>query len=63
MGCKKSLEELRKETGSSKLVFAKRLEIPYTTYLRYEENLSAAPFAAVVKICERLGISITEIKC
>lgn len=63
MNVKRSLEDFRKETGDSKLEFSKKLEIPYTTYLRYESNLSAAPFCAVVKICEKLGITINEIQC
>lgn len=63
MDNKKSLEELRRKTGKSKLEFSKKLGIPYTTYSRYENDLSAAPFSAVVMICEKLGVNISEIKC
>lgn len=63
MNAKKSLEDFRKESGNSKLEFSKELGIPYTTYLRYERNLSAAPLYAVVRICEKLGIEINDIQC
>lgn len=58
---KKSLKEYRNEAGKSKLQFAKILGIPYTTYLRYEENIGKAPFDEVVKICNRLEINVSEI--
>lgn len=60
---KKTLGDYRKESGKSKMQFAKDLDIPYTTYLRYEENLGKAPFDEVAKICERLDIQIAEIAC
>lgn len=60
---KKTLQEYRIEKGMSKRRFAKDLKIPYTTYLRYEENLSNAPFATVVQICGYLGIRIRDIAC
>jgi len=60
---KKSLEEYRTQSGKSKMQFAKELEIPYTTYLRYEADLKKAPFAEVARICDKLNIGITEILC
>lgn len=60
---KKTLEELRKESGMSKLQFSKMLEVPYTTYLRYEADLKRASFAEVGRICGKLGIEITQIAC
>ena len=60
---KKTLKEYRQELGQSKLQFSKILGIPYTTYLRYEEDLQKAPFAEVTKICEILGIDIKQIEC
>lgn len=60
---KKSLAEYRLQSGKSKMQFAKELDIPYTTYLRYEADLKKAPFAEVAKICEKLNIGITEIAC
>ena len=60
---KKTLEEYRRESGKSKMQFAKELTIPYTTYLRYEADLKKAPFAEVVKICEALKIDVKQIAC
>ncbi len=60
---RKSLKEIREENQKSKMEFAKMLNIPYTTYTRYEENLSAAPFGIVAEICKKLGKKIGEIKC
>lgn len=60
---KKTLIEYRKESGMSKLQFANKLNIPYTTYLRYEKNLASAPFDAVVRICNILDITIADIAC
>lgn len=60
---KKRLEDFRKESGKSKMQFAKDLEIPYTTYLRYEADLQKAPFAEVAKICDKLNIGIQQIAC
>ena len=39
------------------------LDIPYTTYVRYEEDLSSAPFGTVAKICDKLHLRIEELKC
>lgn len=58
---KKTLQQLRIEDGKSKRQYAKMLEIPYTTYSRYEANLCNAPFDIVVKICKKLKIDITNI--
>ena len=52
----KTLEDYRKERGVSKRAFARWLEIPYTTYLRYEANINRAPFEEVIKICAKLEI-------
>lgn len=60
---RKSLKEIRVEAKKSKLEFSKMLGIPYTTYVRYEENLEGAPFGIVARICEVLGLKIEEIRC
>ena len=60
---KVSLREYRENQAKSKMQFAKELGIPYTTYLRYEEDLKKAPFAEVVRICEKLQIGIAQIDC
>lgn len=58
---KKRLKDYREESGKSKIQFAKELGIPYTTYLRYEENLGKAPFGEVAKICQILKITFQEL--
>ena len=63
MNTKRSLKEIREESGCSKLKYAKMLDIPYTTYVRYEEDLSSAPFRTVAKICDKLHLRIEELKC
>lgn len=63
MNNKRSLKEIRIASGCSKLEYAKMLDIPYTTYLRYEDNLSNAPFGVVAQICNRLDLDIEDIKC
>lgn len=60
---KKRLEEYRIESGKSKMQFAKELGIPYTTYRRYEADLSKAPFAEVARICDKLNIKIQQVAC
>lgn len=60
---KKTLKQIREEAGKSKLKMSKDLGIPYTTYQRYESNLGAASFETVVGICNKLGITTTEIAC
>lgn len=59
----KTLREIRVESGKSKRQYAAMMEIPYTSYVRYEKNLSKAPFDIVVKICKKLKIDITNIAC
>lgn len=60
---RRSLKEIRENEGKSKLEYAKMLNIPYTTYVRYEKNLKAAPFGTVAKICDFLGLRVEEIEC
>lgn len=63
MNKKRSLKEIREESGCSKLKYAKMLDIPYTTYVRYENDLSSAPFGTVAKICNVLHLKIEDLKC
>ena len=60
---KKTLRQLREMGGQSKMQFAKMLGIPYTTYLRYEADLSRAPFEEVARICDTLKVDIRNIAC
>ena len=63
MKTKRSLKEIREASGCSKLEYAKLLNIPYTTYVRYENNLGAAPFGIVAKFCDFLQLKIEDIEC
>ena len=58
----KTLTQIRKESKKSKRKFAIEMGIPYTTYLRYENNIGNAPLREVKKICEKVGISIDELE-
>ena len=60
---KKKLKDYRIDAGKSKMQFAKDLEIPYTTYLRYEADLQKAPVSEVAKICNKVHIEIQQIEC
>lgn len=59
---KVTLLELRTLTGLTQEKFAKYVDIPYTTYRRYEKDISTAGFSEVLKICEKVGIGIEKIK-
>ena len=59
---KVTLLELRTLTGLTQEKFAKFVDIPYTTYRRYEKDISTAGFSEVLKICEKVGIGIEKIK-
>lgn len=59
---KVTLLELRTLTGLTQEKFAKYVDIPYTTYRRYEKDISTAGFSEVLKICEKIGIGIEKIK-
>lgn len=57
-----SLLDLRTLTGMTQEKFAKFVEIPYTTYRRYEKDISTAGFSEISQICDRVGIGIEKIK-
>lgn len=59
---KVTLLELRTLTGLTQEKFAKFVDIPYTTYRRYERDISTAGFSEILKICEKVGIGIERIK-
>ena len=50
------------DSGLSKRQYAKWLDIPYTTYLRYEKDLGRASFRDVIDICSRINVPISEIE-
>lgn len=59
---KVSLAELRALTGMTQEKFAEFVEIPYTTYRRYEKNINSAGFSEIVRICDKVGVGIEKIK-
>lgn len=59
---KVSLSELRTLTGMTQEKFAEYVDIPYSTYRRYEKDIKTAGFYEVVKICEKVGVGIEKIK-
>ena len=42
--------------------FAKFLEIPYTTYRRYEADAKRIDFGTLLDICNKTGVPIEKIK-
>lgn len=57
-----TLAELRGLTGMTQEKFAKFVEIPYTTYRRYEKDIRCAGFLEVLRICDKTGIGPDKIK-
>lgn len=57
-----TLKELRKLTGLSQKEFSKVVEIPFTSYRRYETNVSKMEVGLLFKICDITGVSICNIK-
>lgn len=59
---KVTLRELRQLTGLNQEDFAKKIEIPFTTYRRYEKDPSSMDVGRLFKMCDILGISVSIIK-
>ena len=57
-----TLKELRQITGASQEEFAKIVDIPFTTYRRYEKNVSKMEVGKLFQICEKLNVHIANIK-
>lgn len=57
-----TLKELRKLSGLSQEEFAKKVDIPFTTYRRYENNPSNMEAGRLFHVCDVLGVSISNIK-
>ena len=53
-----TLLELRRLTGMSQEQFANYVEIPYTTYRRYEKDSSNMDFSKVNQISRITGVAI-----
>ena len=59
---KVTLKELRQLTGLNQEDFSKKVEIPFTTYRRYEKNPSSMEVGRLFKMCEILKVSVANIK-
>lgn len=56
-----TLKELRLLTGMSQSAFAHEVDIPFSTYRRYESNPSKMEVGQLFKICDTIGIPITKL--
>lgn len=59
---KVTIKELRQLTGLSQADFAKKVNIPFTTYRRYEKNPSSMEVGRLFKMCEILNVSVANIR-
>jgi transcriptional regulator with XRE-family HTH domain len=57
-----TIRDLRSLSGLSQQDFAKKVGIPFTTYRRYEHDVSKMEVGKLFQICEIFGISISNIK-
>ena len=55
------IKELRLSKGYSAKEFAKKLEIPYSTYSNYENNNREPSLDTLHKICDNLGVTVEEL--
>lgn len=56
------LKEYREKAGYNTVkAFTKELDIPYTTYLDYEKGLKEPSSKNIVKIADKLGVSLDEL--
>lgn len=59
---KVTIKELRTLTGLSQNDFAKKAEVPLTTYRRYEADVSKMEVGKLFQICDMLGVSVANIR-
>lgn len=57
-----TLKELRRLTGLTQEEFAKEVDIPTTSYRRYESNPLCMDVGKLIGICEKVGIPFENIK-
>lgn len=55
------IKELRLSKGYSAKEFAKKLQIPYSTYSNYENNNREPSLDTLHKICDNLGVTVEEL--
>lgn len=58
---KVTLAELRKLSGMTQKQFAKFVDIPLTSYRRYEKDTSSMEVGKLLSICNKCGISLEMI--
>ena len=59
---KVTIGELRQLAGLNQEDFAKKVDIPLTTYRRYEKNPSCMEVGRLFSMCDILGVSVANIK-
>lgn len=57
-----TLGEIRGLMQMTQPEFAKYLNIPITTYRRYEKDITSARFGEAIKISDKLGIDIRYLR-
>lgn len=57
-----TVKDLRKITGLSQKEFSQKVGIPFTSYRRYESNVSKMEVGQLFHICDVLGVPIENIK-
>lgn len=59
---KLTLRELRLSRGMTQQQFADFVEIPYSTYRKYETHSTGIELGRLMRICEKNGIPMERIK-
>lgn len=59
---KVTLKDLRRLTGLTQKQFADNVNIPLTSYRRYECNVSKMEVGQLFNICDKVGVSIENIQ-
>lgn len=59
---KVTIKDLRILSGKSQKDFAEKVNIPFTTYRRYEKDVSKMEVGKLFQICDLLGVSVSNIK-
>jgi transcriptional regulator with XRE-family HTH domain len=57
-----TLRDLRNLSGLSQQEFAKKVGVPFTTYRRWEHDVSKMEVGKLFQICDIFGVSISNIK-
>ena len=60
---KVTLKQIRSSCGMTQEEFAEYVGIPFTSYRRYENNVSNMEFGKLSSLCDKVGVSISMIEC